>query len=300
MKLKDWISKWIDVYVKNYVRKSTYVKYRQIIDCYILPHIGDMDLELIKSDVIRRLLIVELYENKGLSTSSVNIVLSVLKSSFDEATNEDIIHKNPCNSIKRLSVDEKKIDAFTRTEQSLIENYIYNKKNFKLYGILICLYSGLRIGELLSLTWQDIDFTRNILTVNKTMSIGGELSPPKTKSGVREIPISKMLLPILKDMRKHSNSEFVIETNGHCTGIRGYQGIFERLLKKLNIRRLGFHSLRHTFATRAIECGVDYKTLSVLMGHANAMITINRYAHSMMDMKIKAINKLSKMSNDNY
>ncbi len=299
MKVKDWINKWLEVYVKTTVRKSTYNKYCQIIDSHIVPYIGDAELEEIKSDVIRHLLSVELYEKKGLSASSVNIVLSVLKSAFNEAEDADIIQKNPCRNIKRLSVDEKKIDAFTRAEQTLIENYIFGKKCVKLYGILICLYSGLRIGELLALKWNDVDFQRNILTVNKTITIGGDLSPTKTKSGVREIPISKNLLPFLKEMRKIASGEVVIETNGHYTDIRGYQGLFERLLKKLNIRKLGFHSLRHTFATRAMESGVDYKTLSVLMGHANAMITINRYAHSMMDTKRKAINKLSKMSNGN-
>lgn len=300
MKVSDWMAKWVEVFVKNSVKKRTYHKYCQIIDNHIVPYIGNLELEEIKSESIRRLLSITLYENKKLSASSVNIVLSILKSSFNEAENADIILKNPCRSIKRLSVDEKEIDAFTRTEQYAIENYIFGKKRVKLYGILLCLYSGIRIGELLSLNWKDVDFKRNILTVNKTLLAKGEVSSTKTKSGVREIPISKNLLPLLKEMRRVAKSEFVIESNGHYTDIRGYQGLFERLLKRLNIRKLGFHSLRHTFATRAIESGVDYKTLSVLMGHANAMITINRYAHSMMDTKRKAISKLSKLCNDNH
>ena len=299
MKVRDWINRWLDVYVKNGVRENTYHKYCQLIDSHILPYIGDTELNALKADAIRRFISVELHEKKGLSASSVNTVLSVLKSALKEAEDAEIIWKNPCRNIKRFTVNERKIDAFTRTEQGIIENYIIHKKRNKLYGILICLYSGLRIGELLALTWNDVDFRRDIMTINKTISIGGKLSPTKTQSGVREIPICKRLLPFLKEMRKSATSEFVIETNGHYTDIRGYQGLFHRLLKKLNVRPLGFHSLRHTYATRAMESGVDFKTLSVLMGHANAMITINRYAHSMMDTKRKAINKLSKMSNGN-
>ena len=220
-----------------------------------------------------------------------------MKSAFNAAEDAELILRNPCAKIKRLPTDERNIDAFTKAEQRKIERYVFERKNTKLYGIAISLYTGLRVGELMALQWHDVEFKRKLLTVNKTMSLGGELSPTKTRAGIREIPISNVLMPILKEMRKLSTCEYVIETNGHYTDLRGYQGLFERLLKKLNVRKLGFHSLRHTFATRAIESGVDVKTLSSLMGHSNAMITVNRYAHSMLDTKKKAINRISRVNN---
>lgn len=300
MKSKEWFAKWLEVYVKSCVRKNTYQKYLKITLRHIVPYLGDRELETIKADEIREFLFVELYGKQNLSSSSVNIVLSILKSAFNAAEDIDLIYKNPCAKIRRMPTNERKIDAFTKAEQRKIENYVLGGDNLKLYGVVIGLYTGLRVGELLALRWNDVDFHRNLLRVNKTISQGGDLSPTKTKAGIREIPISKILLPLLKEMQKKAKSEFVIETNGHYTDLRGYQGLFTRLLKKLNVRELGFHSLRHTFATRAIESGVDIKTLSTLMGHANAMITINRYAHSMMDTKRKAINKLSKMREGNY
>lgn len=298
MKVKKWMEKWFDLYVRPFVRDSTYHKYHQIAKNHILPYIGDKELSQIKNDVLQDCLCNKLHCEKGLSDSTINLIRSVLKLLFEAAFENNLVSQNPCLKLKRFSVEEKKVDAFTKQEQSKIEKYILTKKNKKLYGVVITLYTGMRIGELLALTWDNVDFKRNIITVCQTVSYK-EFAKPKTKAGIREIPISQFILPLLKELRQSSACEYVIETKGHSTEIRGYQGLFSRLLKKLNIRPLGFHSLRHTFATRAIECGVDYKTLSVLMGHANAMITINRYTHSMMETKRKAIQKMSKMNSDN-
>ncbi|MGN0790227.1 MAG: site-specific integrase, partial [Christensenellales bacterium] len=163
-------------------------------------------------------------------------------------------------------------------------------------------YTGLRIGELLALTWSDIDFEKGILSVTKTCHDGNEsgkhiriIDTPKTENSRRQIPLSKTLIKMLKEMKKKSNCEVVIADGEKPVFIRSYQRTFELLLKKLGLPHKGFHSLRHTFATRALECGMDVKSLSEILGHKNATITLNRYAHSLWEHKAEMMNKLSKM-----
>ena len=102
------------------------------------------------------------------------------------------------------------------------------------------------------------------------------------------------MIPILKDMKKRSNSTLVIVDKGKIPSVRAYQRSFELMLKKNGIPKRGFHSLRHTFATRAIECGMDVKSLSEILGHKNSNVTLNRYVHSMMEYKISMMDKLGR------
>ena len=166
---------------------------------------------------------------------------------------------------------------------------VISKKD-KYRGIILCLYTGLRIGELLALTWNDIDFEKSILSITKTCHDGNEngehiriIDTPKTENSMRQIPLSKTLVKMLKEIKKKSKCEFVIADGEKPVFIRSYQRMFELFLKELKLPHKGFHSLRHTFATRALECGMDVKSLSEILGHKNAMITLNRYAHSLWE-----------------
>ena len=202
------------------------------------------------------------------------------------------------DKLKRPKLKEKPVECFTLAEQKQIEQAILNGKKDKLYGIILCLYSGLRIGELIALQWTDIDFTKGILTVSKSChdsKNGLIIDEPKTATSRRMIPLPKQLLPILKSIKKKSDSPSVVSANGSTISVRSYQRSFELLLKKLKIPHKGFHSLRHTFATRALECGMDVKTLSEILGHKNPTVTLNRYAHSFMEHKANMMNRLGKL-----
>lgn len=117
----------------------------------------------------------------------------------------------------------------------------------------------------------------------------------KTESSKRIIPLPKQLLPRLKHIQKNTHSEFVISNGTSPISVRSYQRTFELLLKKLSIKHRGFHSLRHTFATRALECGMDVKTLSEILGHKNPTVTLNRYTHSLLEHKIAMMNRVGKL-----
>ena len=162
-------------------------------------------------------------------------------------------------------------------------------------GILMCLYTGLRIGELLALEWSDVNFEKQELYVRKTCydRVGERvISSPKTKSSVRIIPIPKQIIPALTKLKVTGMCQYVISDHGQYVSIRSYQRSFALLLKKLCIPHRGFHALRHTFATRALECGMDVRTLAEILGHKNPTVTLNRYAHSLMEHKREMMNRL--------
>lgn len=185
------------------------------------------------------------------------------------------------------------------SEQKKIEQYILNNENTRFFGVLLCLYSGLRIGELLALEWSDIDMSKGELRVNKTCHYGKDeegvfgriTDAPKTQSSIRTIPIPRQLMPYLRDVKKKSLSTHIVSNGSNLISIRSYQRTFSLLLNKLDIPHRGFHSLRHSFATRALECGMDVKTLSEILGHKSPTVTLNRYVHSLMEHKKEMMNR---------
>ena len=240
---------------------------------------------------------------KGLSANTVNGIISVLKSSLRRAVLLGVTDKEFTMAIVRPKQREKQVDCFSKEEQRKIEQFIFEKKKNKLFGVVLCLYTGLRIGELLSLTWDDVDLQKGIITITKSCHDSWEngkyvkvIDTPKTDFSDRIIPIPKQLLLRLKEYKKSLSGNYVVcGERVHGAQVRSYQKSFELLLKRLKLPHKGFHSLRHTFATRALECGMDIKTLSEILGHKNPTITLNRYAHSMLEHNTEMMNRLGKL-----
>lgn len=303
MKYIDWLNQWLEVYIRPSVKVRTYERYKLIIEQHIKDNIGNFDLDDLSPLVLQSFITVLLQNGNlktgaGLSANSVNAVISVIQSSLKTARLLGLTKEYTADKLKRPKLKEKPVECFTLAEQKRIEQAVMNGKKDKLYGIILCLYSGLRIGELIALQWCDIDFGKGILTVSKSCHYGKDglvIDEPKTATSRRVIPLPRQLLPILKSIKKKSDSPFVVSANGSTVSVRSYQRSFELLLKKLNIPHKGFHSLRHTFATRALECGMDVKTLSEILGHKNPVVTLNRYAHSLMEHKADMMNRLGKL-----
>ena len=303
IKYIDWLTQWLENYIRPSVKMRTYERYKLIVEQHIKDKIGDMELNKL-SPLVLQSFITGLLQNgnkktgNGLSANSVNAVISVIQSSLKTAHMLGLTAEYTADKLKRPKLTEKPVECFTITEQKQIEKAVMNGKKDKLYGILLCLYSGLRIGELIALQWSDIDLTKGILTVSKSCHDSKDgliIDAPKTVSSRRVIPLPKQLLPILKSIKKKSAAPFVVSAKGRAVSVRSYQRSFELLLKRLNIPHKGFHSLRHTFATRALECGMDVKTLSEILGHKNPTVTLNRYAHSLMEHKADMMNRLGKL-----
>lgn len=305
---KDWLSEWLIHYVQPSVKEKTFQRYGEMIRNHINPAIGKHEMNEISPLMVQRF-VTELLQSgniktgKGLSANSVNAIITVIQSSFESAYNLGVIDKYEMNKIKRPKAQEKQIECFSPAEQKKIEAAILSDKRDKMFGVLLCLYTGLRIGELLALEWSDIDFGKGELNVSKTCHDGRDRSgsyersvnAPKSMSSSRIIPIPKQILPLLRERKKKSPSPFVVASGQDIISVRSYQRSFELLLKKLEIPHRGFHALRHTFATRALECGMDVKTLSEILGHKNPTVTLNRYAHSLMDHKKSMMNRLGSM-----
>lgn len=303
MKYAEWLDIWLENYIKPSVKVRTYERYALIINKHISTDVGKCEISELSALVLQNF-ITKLLESgncktgNGLSANSVNAIISVLQSSLQTAHLIGVANEYTANKIKRPKLIERPVECFTLSEQKQIEQAILNGKKDKLYGIILCLYSGLRIGELIALQWSDIDFAKGILTVSKSCHDGKNgliIDEPKTATSRRTIPLPKQLMPLVKMLKKRSDSDFVVSSHGKPVSVRSYQRSFELLLKKLKIPHKGFHSLRHTFATRAIECGMDVKTLSEILGHKNPTVTLNRYAHSLMEHKADMMNRLGKL-----
>ncbi len=302
MIFNDWSNKWLNIYQINNLKAKTFCLYQDIIDLHLNPYFGKIDLANINNELVQKYILVK---KENLSNVTINLHITLLKTIMNQALENEIIQVNKIYKTKKLKVNSKEVKAFSINDQKKIENYCLNSKEYYYsVGILLCLYTGLRIGELVALTWDDLNFKTKELYINKTITRIRKnkewidmIIEPKTKKSIRKIPLGNEIIILLKELKKKKISKYIVSNKtGDRALIRTYQYFFTRIQNNLNIKEvLNFHALRHTFATRAIESGMDIKTLSEILGHSNTSITINRYVHSLDETKKKAMNKLSKM-----
>lgn len=308
MKLNDWLNIWLNKYVKMSAKLRTYNIYKETIEKHINPVLGEYELEELTPDILQSFVLEK--KEKGnlitggkLANNTVIGMTNLLKQAIKDAILLGNSSLGAMPYVKLPTPNEKEVTAFEKCEQEKLEKFCLNSKKKNYVGIVICLYTGIRLGELLSLTWNDVDFDKKYLYINKTSYTAKKedkytiiIDTPKTKSSTRIIPLPKQIVGILKRMKKSSKSNYIISTNkSKIVGTRSYQRTFEMIQKKLRIPYKNFHSLRHTFATRAIEMGMDVKTLSEILGHKNPVVTLTRYTHSMMSYKTDMMNKMGKM-----
>ena len=287
---------------QQYVKQSTIAAYALILENHILPVFGNK-VQLTETDV-QAFALKKLQD--GLSQKTVKDVLIVLKmiQKFG-AKNGDLPFvewsvKFPTEQTKQ------ELEVLSINNQKRIMQYAIDNFTFRNLGIYICLSTGIRIGEICALKWGDINIATETISINRTIEriyvIDGEkrhtevvIGTPKTKNSLREIPMSKELLKIVRPLKKVMNDEYFILTNeAKPTEPRTYRNYYKQLLKQLGIPDLKFHGLRHSFATRCIESQCDYKTVSVILGHANISTTLNLYVHPNMEQKKKCINQMFK------
>ena len=303
------LTEWLEIYQKEHIKARTYSRYQGLISMHIVPTLGERYISEVGRREIQEFLIQQkkdgnMKNGEKLSATSTNMMLSILNLAFEYACDMEYIEENPCVRVRRTKAETKRIEAFTVDEQRALENEIARSDDRRLHGILLCLYTGLRIGELLGLTWNDVDFERGVINITKTVYREKDergtwklcVDTPKTKASDRVIPLPEYISTMLIQDAETAQTPYVVENKkGERMSIRSYQYLFEKLTERAGVRKLNFHALRHTFATRAIECGMDIKTVADIMGHQNASITLNRYAHCMLDHKIEMMQKLPRV-----
>ncbi len=308
MKLKELLNLWLSKYAKLNLKVRSYYGYENIIRLHINPVLGKYDIQFItpiilQDYVLEKLKSGNLITHKPLASNTIYSIVSILKQSFNLAVSLNLISKSPIHIIKLPAANEKEVHALTLEEQKIVEEYCLKSNRSNYIGIIICLYTGIRLGELLALTWQDIDLNNKYLYIKKTCYTIKKngintivVDTPKTKKSNRLIPIPDKLAELLKLYKMNSKSKYIIHTNkNQMVETRSYQRTFKSVLRKCKIKYYNFHCLRHTFATRALELGMDIKTISEILGHTNVSITLNRYAHSLLEHKIKEMNKVNQI-----
>ena len=287
---------------KQYVKRSTYSAYSLLVTNHLIPAfagVDDVTEEMVQNFVFTKL-------EQGLGQKSVKDILIVLKMILKFAVKQGFMQHREIDVKFPTERERQDIEVLSKSHQKAIMSYVQNHFTFMNLGIYICLCAGLRIGEVCALVWDDIDVEAGVINVSKTIQRiyvveGAEkhteviIDTPKSKNSIREIPIAKDLLKMIKPFKKVVNGGFYVLTNSpQPTEPRTYRNYYKRLMKQLDMPKLKFHGLRHSFATRCIESNCDYKTVSVLLGHSNISTTLNLYVHPNMEQKKKCVEQMFK------
>ena len=306
MRNQKTISEIIDLWKadkKQYVKKSSYSAYLLLIENHLLPAFGNK-YSIEEADV-QTFVLKKLAEN--LSQKTIKDILIVLKMVLKFGAKNKLFEYMPFDIQYPTEREKQSIEVLSRANQKKIMNFVQENFTFRNLGIYICLSTGIRIGEICALTWNDIDVENGIIAVRKTIQriyiIEDNtrhtellLDTPKTKNSIRDIPMTKALRQLLKPLKKIVNDSFFVLTNdAKPTEPRTYRNYYKKMIQNLNIPELKFHGLRHSFATRCIESNCDYKTVSVILGHSNISTTLNLYVHPNLEQKKKCIEQMAKM-----
>lgn len=314
MTVAEWLNYWYNTYALRTIKQSTAVSYRGYINRHLIPVIGDIHVSDLNGNILQEFF-NERYDNGntrggGLSAKSVHNLYLMLHKALDKACDVDIIRKNYVDCVELPKLIKPETNVLTVAEQHKLIMELKGTEEILGFGVTIALYTGMRLGEVLGLRWCDIDMCNDMIyvrrTVNRLPTLNGKtkteivIGTPKSQASIRNIPFTDCLKnefvmqkeknKALMGNRKPSEDDYVLQLRvGHPVEPKTMQMVFKRILRDAHIRDVNFHALRHTFATRAIECGMDVKTLSAILGHADVTTTLNRYAHTLDEHKRNAI-----------
>ncbi len=281
------------------IKESTYYHYIYFLNKYILPTMENVKLKELE-DYNYNNFIIKLAED--LSAKTIRDLICILKSILYYANEEYKLNIN-IKKIKSPKLVKNKVVIFSNREKGRLENYCIKENSLKSIGIIICLNTGLRVGELCALQWKNIDLDRRILFVKHTVQRVYDdekkktrivMDLPKTASSIREVPISNKLFDILKLHKKKYKDEnfFLSGESDKIIEPRNYEKYYKQVLKKCKIKSYKMHTLRHYFATNCINVGMDIKSLSEILGHSSVEVTLEKYVHPDLKTQKRYLEKL--------
>lgn len=300
--LADWMEYWMEDGLLGSVKESSWQTYRNLLTRHLLPRLGGYVLTQLTPKVVHDF--VEELEFSGLAESTIRGVYRLLSSAMRYALDEGVIRKNPC---RRIHIQHREHGEQRVLNRSELEKLRQTADDTRDLPALLSLYTGMRLGEICALKWTDIDWEQGTITVRRTVQrIAGKgaesngrrtllmIGTPKSRRSCRIIPMPEFILTLLRGrLQSCDATEYVFGKVSAAADPRTIQRRFTRLAKKLGLSGAHFHTLRHTFATRLIELGVDVKTVSTLLGHSSARTTLDFYAHSLSEQQRAAVALLS-------
>lgn len=294
---------------RSTVKASSYYQYKRLIQTHILPELGALRVDALTANILTQFINDKLTGGRrngkgGLSPKTVQDIVIILRSALRLA--EQVYHQpSQAAAIKAPRAAQPEIQVLNESEIQRLEGHLREQRDNSSVGFRLCLYTGLRLGEVCSLRWSDIDWNTGVLRIRQTVvrlpsQDGGvrktrlTLTSPKTKRAVREIPLPGQLLQELRAAACGQSAEAFVLTGlrERMMDPRTYQNQFKRLLERLNIRHIPFHGLRHTFATVCVRQGMDVKSLSEILGHATVKMTLDRYVHPSLEVKRRQMEQL--------
>ena len=285
---------------RQFVKKSTFAAYSLIVETHLQPAFGN--LTAVTEKDVQDFVLQKL--NGGLSQKTIKDMLIVLRMILKFGAKKNYCVYAPIDVIFPTDRERQELEVLSIANQKKIMRFVEDNFTFRNLGIFICLSTGIRIGEICALTWDDIDTDNGVIHIRKTIQriyvkengikkTELLIDTPKTATSMRDIPMIKDLYEILKPLKKVVNNNYFVLTNEATpTEPRTYRNYYKKLLDKLGIPPIKFHGLRHSFATRCIESKCDYKTVSVILGHSNISTTLNLYVHPNYEQKKKCIDKM--------
>lgn len=289
------------------VKPSTYESYYRCMNKYVIPFFKEEANRQITEDSVFGF-VKTIRENAGLADSSKKKNLTIFKIALKDILKDSLESLSMLEQVKVPKPEDKEVKVFSLKEQRLIENAALNSKDKRAAGIILSFYTGIRLGELCSLKWGDIDMEAGTLSIVRTVSrikhfeegenkTSLQVGAPKSRKSLRKMPLPDFLLKMSEERGiSHASPDHYIFSDGDTPlDPRCFQKFYKKLLKEAHVQDRKFHAIRHTFATRALELGVDVKTISELLGHSSVSITLNVYSHSLMEQKKAAIEKFNHM-----
>lgn len=284
------------------LKESTCVKYKTILDKHIKPRLGSC-LPLGMNDALLEQFTNELLLEEELAPKTVRDILVVVRSVLDY-TAKRFPATFPTVRIDYPKESKKEMRVLNREEQARFSRFLLQDMDACKFGVLLALLTGIRIGELCALQWENISLQENTIRICSTMQrlrdMNGEqesrtrivIGSPKSDTSARTIPISRTVAALCRRMDPQMPAAFVLTGTSRYMEPRTLQYRMERYTESCSLDGVHFHTLRHTFATRCVEVGFEIKSLSEILGHANTTITLDRYVHSSMELKRDNMNKL--------
>lgn len=302
MKFETLALEWFES-KRKYLKESTEAYYLFELQNYISPVLGEIEAECIDDEVIQKAVckwqMGENKHNRKIRKATISNLVMLIRQIIRYGGKKKVITAFELEISYLPEMCENKNKTFTDEEQDMIIEAVMSDLSFKSFGILLSLSTGIRIGELCALRWNDIDMIQNIIMIRNTLQRVYDrntqprtriiMGDPKTINSARYIPISEKLQDIIKQFPDIDNSGYVLTNNTTFMEPRTFRRFYRNFLIEHNIKYLNFHCLRHSFATRLIQNGADYKCVSELLGHANINTTLNMYVHPDLKQKRNCI-----------